>query len=248
MASTRLVYGIHAVSRLLQMDLDNLDCVYLQEDLGKSRMARISSLLEPGSVKVISCSAAELEQRTGTLKHQGVAAVTSADPVLSERQAHEYIQQLEQPLILVLDGIQDPRNFGACLRTADAAGVDLVVTSRNRTVDLTPVVSKVAAGAAEVQPVAQVGNLARFLAFMRDAGIWIVGTDEAGEQTLFDADLTGPLAIVMGAEGQGLRRLTRERCDFLVNLPMQGAVESLNISVAAGVCLYECLRQRGSRI
>jgi len=243
-AGKRLVYGIHAVSRLLQMDLENLDAVYLQEDLGKARLARISPLRESVSVKVISCSAGELVKKTGTDKHQGVAAVTAADPVMSERQAHDYIQQLQQPLILVLDGIQDPRNFGACLRTADAAGVDLVVTSRNRTVDLTPVVSKVAAGAAEVQPVAQVGNLARFLAFMRDAGIWIVGTDEESEQSLFEADLTGPLAIVMGAEGQGLRRLTRERCDFLVKLPMLGVVESLNISVAAGVCLYECRRQR----
>ena len=240
----RLVYGIQAVSRLLRMGSGQLECVYLQQDLGKARLARIMPLLESCSVNVVACSASELERKTGTSKHQGVAAVTCTAPIMTERQAKEYLKSLNQPLILVLDGIQDPRNFGACLRTADAAGVDLVVLGRNRTVQLTPVVSKVAAGAAEVQPIAQVGNLARFLASLQEAGVWVVGMDEEGEKVLFDADLTGALAIVMGAEGQGLRRLTKERCDFLVRLPMQGVVESLNISVAAGICLYECLRQR----
>ncbi len=242
----RLVYGIQAVSRLLHMGAAHLECVYLQQDLGKTRLGRIMPLLESCSVKVIGCSASDLERKTGTPKHQGVAAVTCTAPVMNERQAKEYLGNLTQPLILVLDGIEDPRNFGACLRTADAAGVDLVVLGRSRTVSITPVVSKVAVGAAEVQPIAEVGNLARFLAYLQDIGVWVVGTDEAGDKLLFDADLTGSLAIVMGAEGQGLRRLTKERCDFLVRLPMQGVVESLNISVAAGICLYECLRQRSA--
>jgi 23S rRNA (guanosine2251-2'-O)-methyltransferase len=148
-------------------------------------------------------------------------------------------------MLLVLDGIQDPRNFGACLRTADAAGVDLVVTARNRNVGFTPAVSKVASGAAEVQPAAQVGNLVRFLDTLKDQGLWIVGADETAVDTLFDIDLNRSVAIVLGSEGKGLRRLTRERCDMLMRLPMHGAVESLNVSVAAGICLYECLRQRG---
>jgi len=165
---------------------------------------------------------------------------------MNEVKAREYVQKLTEPLILVLDGIEDPRNFGACLRTAEAAGVDLVVTARNRNVGFTPAVSKVASGAAELQPVAQVGNLARFIEFLKGEGIWLVGTDEDAPGTLFEADLTGPVAVVVGSEGRGLRRLTRERCDLLVRLPMLGAVESLNVSVATGICLYECLRQRGA--
>ena len=147
-------------------------------------------------------------------------------------------------MLLVLDSIQDPRNYGACLRTADATGADLVVTARNRNVGFTPAVSKVASGAAEVQPAAEVGNLVRFLDFLKDHGIWVIGTDATAEGSVFEVDLVRPVAFVVGSEGRGLRRLTRERCDLLVRLPMFGIVESLNVSVAAGVCLYECRRQR----
>jgi 23S rRNA (guanosine2251-2'-O)-methyltransferase len=154
------------------------------------------------------------------------------------------VTSLGAPFLLVLDSIQDPRNFGALLRTADGAGVDLVVTARNRNVGVTAVVSKVASGAVEVLPVAEVGNLARFLDHVSDAGITIVGTDSAAEVGIYDADLRGPLAFVMGGEGQGMRRLTRDHCDLIVSLPMRGTVESLNVAVAAGICLYECQRQR----
>ena len=153
--------------------------------------------------------------------------------------------EIENPLILVVDSIEDPRNFGACLRTADGAGVNLVVSGRSRGVDMTPVVSKVASGAAETLPMARVANLARFLKALRDAGVWIVGTDGTADTLVYDANLTGALALVMGGEGKGMRRLTREHCDVLVRLPMQGSVSSLNVSVAAGVCLYEAVRQRG---
>ena len=167
-----------------------------------------------------------------------------ADGPLDDHAALDLLRDLTDPLILVLDGVEDPRNYGACLRTADAAGVDLVVVGRSRGVAMTPVVSKVASGAAETQTVARVANIARFLKALRDFDIWIVGADERGGTGLFEANLTGPLALVLGAEGKGLRRLTREHCDTLVSLPMRGAVESLNLSVAAGVCLYEALRQR----
>ena len=148
----------------------------------------------------------------------------------------------------MLDGVSDPHNLGACLRTADAAGATAVVAPRARAAGLTPVVRKVAAGAAETVPFAQVTNLARALRDLKEAGLWIAGTAEDGEKELFDADLTGPLALVMGSEGKGLRRLTRECCDFSVRLPMRGSVASLNVSVAAGVALYEALRQRRPKV
>ena len=150
------------------------------------------------------------------------------------------------PLLLVLDGVQDPHNLGACLRSADAVGADAVVVPRDRATGLTPVVRKVAAGAAETVPFVQVTNLARFLRALKEQGVWIVGTDGEAETLHYAADLKGPLALVLGAEGTGMRRLTREHCDVVVKLPMLGAVESLNVSVAAGVLLYEALRQRGT--
>ena len=237
----RIIYGLHAVGRLLKTDRQRVLEIYLQQGLGRKRLARLGST---GRVPVTECLADELEQLTGTNKHQGVAARIVSSTELTEAEAREMIAAREEPLILVLDGVQDPRNFGACLRTADAAGVDLVVAGRSRNVGLTPVVSKVAAGAAEVQPVALVANLARFLQFLADEGITIVGLAGEADCSIFDCELTGPLALVLGAEESGLRRLTREHCDRLVGLPMLGAVESLNVSVAAGVCLYEARRQR----
>jgi 23S rRNA (guanosine2251-2'-O)-methyltransferase len=163
---------------------------------------------------------------------------------LQEVEAKQLVEGLERALILAFDEVQDPRNFGACLRTADAAGVDLVVTARSRSVSYTPVVSKVAAGAAESQPVVEVANLVRFLEFLKDQGICVIGASSDGPGTLYDLELTGPVAVVLGAEGKGLRRLTRESCDYIVSLPMQGVADSLNVSVAAGICLYETVRQR----
>lgn len=240
---TRVVYGIHAVRNSLA--LGRVQRLYVQKDLGATRSGRLGDAIAAATVPVDLVAAAELQQLTGIEKHQGIAAVVRYAGSLDERAAREFLRALSAPLLLVLDSIQDPRNFGALLRTADAAGVDLVVTARSRNVGVTPVVSKVAAGAAEVQPLAEVSNLARFLAQLREDGVRIVGTDEAAPQSLYDADMTGSLAIVMGAEGEGMRRLTREHCDELVRLPMHGAVESLNVAVAAGVCLYECQRQRG---
>ena len=242
--SQQVVYGINAVASVLQRAPDRVMIVYIQENLGRDRTARLTRQLDSCSVEVQRCDPAHLDQLTSTSKHQGVAALVRRASPLDESDAREFVKDLRQPLLLVLDGIQDPRNFGACLRTADAAGVDLVVTARNRNVGITPVVSKVASGAAEVQPLAQVGNLARFLDVLKEQGLWVIGADEHATDTLFELDLNRPVAVVLGSEGKGLRRLTRERCDMLMRLPMHGAVESLNVSVAAGICLYECLRQR----
>ena len=240
---SRITFGVQAVRTALLRG--RVERVYLLEGLGQKRLGRLSADIARFGAPVTLCPARELERLTGSTKHQGVAAAVTGTGTLSEREAQELVRSLATPLLLVLDGIQDPRNFGAILRTADAAGVDLVVTARNRNVGMTPAVSKVASGAAEAQPVAEVGNLARFLAFMAEAGVRIVGTDDAAEATLYDQDLTGPLALVMGAEGEGMRRLTREHCEVLVSLPMRGVVGSLNVAVAAGVCLFEAGRQRG---
>jgi 23S rRNA (guanosine2251-2'-O)-methyltransferase len=240
----RIIYGINTVQQALQTQAARLLRVYLQNSLGQKRLARIADDLRRHTVSVERVSADELLLLTGTSKHQGVAAVLQSSGPMDDQQALDYLAGLDNPLVLVLDSVEDPRNYGACLRTANGAGADLVVSGRSRGVDITPVVSKVASGAAESQPVARVANLARFLTALHDLNIEVVGTDEAGPAGLFETDLAGPVAIVMGAEGKGLRRLTRERCDTLVKLPMHGTVESLNISVAAGICLYEAVRQR----
>ena len=242
--SERIIYGINTVRQALSKTAGQLIRIYLQNDLGQQRLARLADELQGRSVAVERVSADELILLTGSAKHQGVAAALEASGPLDDHTALDYLAGLSNPLILVLDGIEDPRNYGACLRTAEGAGVDLVVTGRSRGVEITPAVSKVASGAAETQPIARVANVVRFLKGLQALNIRIVGTDERGTSSLFESDLAGPVAIVMGAEGKGLRRLTREHCDALVSLPMKGSVASLNISVAAGICLYECVRQR----
>lgn len=239
----RLVCGIHAVRQLLESRPAAVERVYLQSDLGGDRRRRLADVLDR-AVRVEQVPADELMRLTGTDKHQGVAAVLTEEGPLTENAALDLLGRVGKPLVLVLDGVQDPRNFGACLRTADAAGADLVVVARHRNVDVTPVVSKVAAGAAEAQAIVQVTNLVRFIESMKELGIWAVGTDDAADASLYDVDLTTGIALVLGAEGEGLRRLTAERCDHRVSLPMRGTVSSLNVAVAAGICLYECVRQR----
>ena len=240
----RIVYGINAVATLLRRGAGGVETVYVQENLGARRMGRLADQLDASGANISRCDEAHLEKLAGTPKHQGVVALIHDSAPMNESEARRYIEELELPLLLILDSVQDPRNFGACLRTANAAGADLVVTARSRNVGITPVVSKVASGAAEAQPVVEVSNLARFLEYLHDQGVWLIGADAEAPETVFETDLARPVALVLGSEGQGLRRLTRERCDSLVRLPMSGAVDSLNVSVAAGICLYECLRQR----
>ncbi|MGH8267894.1 MAG: 23S rRNA (guanosine(2251)-2'-O)-methyltransferase RlmB, partial [Steroidobacteraceae bacterium] len=180
----------------------------------------------------------------GDVAHQGVAADVAPLPPWSEDQLLAALQSAPTPLLLALDGVQDPHNLGACIRSADACGALAVIVPRDRAAQLTPAVRKVAVGAAETTPVAAVTNLARTLKLLKEAGLWVVGADAVGAKPAFGVDLRGPIVLVLGAEGAGLRRLTRESCDFLVRLPLLGAVESLNVSVAAGMLLYEAVRQR----
>lgn len=240
----RLIYGVQPVRSVLSRSPGSVLQIYVDASLGRERRRRLPAL-DTVAAPVERVDRATLDKLCKGGAHQGLAARVEAREPLDEAAAKDLVCELSTPLLLLLDGVQDPRNFGACLRTADAAGVDLVVVGRNRNVGLTPVVSKTAAGAAEIQAVAAVANLARFMAFLGDAGVFIVGADDSAPTDLHRADLCGPLALVLGAEGEGLRRLTRERCDLLVKIPMRGAVESLNVAVATGVCLYEALRQRG---
>jgi 23S rRNA (guanosine2251-2'-O)-methyltransferase len=212
----------------------------------------VRELLELAAARGVTAArsyADALDQAVGGAAHQGVVAEVRPSAPLDENSLLDILtRDGGSPLLLVLDGVSDPHNLGACLRTADAAGATAVVAPRDRAAGLTPVVRKVAAGAAETVPFAQVTNLARALRDLKAAGLWIAGAAADGEREPFDADLGGPLALVLGSEGRGLRRLTREACDFTLRLPMRGAVASLNVSVAAGVLLYEALRQRRPKL
>lgn len=247
--SGSLVYGLHAVRAVLARrpaDVLRLSIAAARDD---ARVRDLRELAAAKGVKAAPASAESLDAETGGAAHQGVVAEVRPSAPLNENSLLDLLTaQSREALVLVLDGVSDPHNLGACLRTADAAGATAVVAPRDRAAGLTPVVRKVAAGAAETMPFAQVTNLARALRDMKAAGLWIAGTAEDGEKGLFEADLTGPLALVMGSEGKGIRRLTRECCDFTVCLPMRGSVGSLNVSVAAGIALYEVVRQRGRKV
>ncbi|HEY5558320.1 MAG TPA: 23S rRNA (guanosine(2251)-2'-O)-methyltransferase RlmB [Steroidobacteraceae bacterium] len=249
MSGGSIVYGLHAVRAVLTRRPQDVARLSIAQGRDDARMRELREFATARGVKAAAVPMATLDQITGGAAHQGVVAEVRPSVALNENGLLDLLTAAPLPaLVLVLDGVSDPHNLGACLRTADAAGALAVVAPRDRAAGLTPVVRKVAAGAAETMPFAQVTNLARALKDLKDAGLWIVGTDEAGEQELFGADLRGPLAIVMGSEGKGLRRLTREVCDFCVRLPMLGAVQSLNVSVAAGIVLFEALRQRRAAV
>jgi 23S rRNA (guanosine2251-2'-O)-methyltransferase len=243
-----IAYGIHAVRVLLDRHPQRVRRVLLAGGRDAGRLAEIRALAQRAGVQVASAGDAELDKLAAGERHQGVVAEVlprAGDP---ETQLEEALEAAgPAPLLLVLDGVQDPHNLGACLRSADAAGAAAVIVPRDRAAGLTPVVRKVAAGAAETVPLVSVVNLARTLRDLKGRGIWLVGTDDAADKTLYEADLKGPLALVMGSEGEGMRRLTRECCDQRVSIPMAGAVESLNVSVAAGVALFEAVRQRSAK-
>lgn len=247
MSKQVLIYGIHAVKAALQQDAASVTEVLLAPARNNRRLDSLRDSAAQLGVRLRQVSAAELDKlcQAGNdqqVRHQGVAAqvLATQQPATLEL----LLQSIEQPLLLVLDGVQDPHNLGACLRSADAAGVHAVIVPQDRAVGLTPVVHKVACGAAETMPFYQVTNLARSLRMLQQQGLWLVGADETGISSLFSTDLKGPLALVMGSEGKGLRRLTRELCDVVVSIPMAGKVSSLNVSVATGVCLFEVVRQR----
>lgn len=241
------IAGIQPVIAALKARPQGIVCLHVAEGTQNRRLRDIEMLAADLGVRVNSVSRDDLDAWAGMDRHQDVVAEVQAGVPLTESDLDALLDALEgDPLLLVLDGVQDPHNLGACLRTAEGAGVHAVIIPRDRAVGLTPVVRKTAAGAAERLPLVTVTNLARTLRTLKDRGIWLCGTTDAADQPLYRQDLTGPLALVMGSEGQGIRRLTAELCDFLVAIPMAGAVESLNVSVATGVALYEAVRQRSA--
>ena len=245
MSDSQIIAGLHSVRTALK-HAGAVTELWVEARRHDRRIREIQQLAREAKLRINQVSREELDALAPGANHQGVVARTQAPAALDEAALKTLIQGLdEQPLLLVLDGVQDPHNLGACLRSADAAGVHAVIAPKDRSVGLGPTVCKVASGAAENVPFVQVTNLARTLRWLRDeAGVWLVGTSGEAEDNLFDADLKGPLALIMGGEEKGLRRLTREACDLLVKLPMAGTVESLNVSVAAGIALFEAVRQR----
>ncbi len=245
---TEKVYGMHAVRALLTRHAERVTGVTIAEGR-EPRVAEIQLLAQKAGKSIKRAPPAAFKQLFGDAVHQGVYVdVQPLEPWREEELVAGITAAMEagnaKPFVLVLDGVQDPHNLGACLRTADACGALAVVIPKDRAVQMTATVRKVAAGAAETTPLAVVTNLARSLRLLKDAGLWIVGADAEAPKLAHETDLAGPIALVMGAEGAGLRQLTRETCDFLVRLPQQGSVESLNVSVATGMLLYEALRQR----
>jgi 23S rRNA (guanosine2251-2'-O)-methyltransferase len=241
-----VIFGLHAVTTALEKRSEDIARLLVQKGRQDKRLQALLDLAAERGVSIATLPREELDALVSG-RHQGVIAEVHANevPRYSEKQIPEILAGLASPaLILVLDGVTDPHNLGACLRSADAAGVGLVIAPKDKAVGVTSVARKVACGAAETVPFVQVTNLARTLKQLQEAGIWLVGLAGEAEQLLYEIDLTGPVGIVMGAEGSGLRRLTREHCDYLAKLPMAGAVSSLNVSVATGVTLFEAVRQR----
>lgn len=248
MSEEAIVFGLHAVRTLLQQHPQRASLLLLQKGREDARATELMQLAQAAGIRVEWRDAAELNKLSGGDRHQGACVNVRPAAALGEGALDELLDGLTAPpLLLVLDGVQDPHNLGACLRTADAAGANAVIVPRDRAAGLSPTVRKVASGAAESVPLIQVVNLSRTLRWLKEREIWIVGTDDQAPKSIYQSDLSGPLALVLGAEGPGLRRLTKENCDALVGIPMQGVVESLNVSVAAGVVLFEATRQRGGK-
>jgi 23S rRNA (guanosine2251-2'-O)-methyltransferase len=244
--SAETVYGLHAVRVMLERHPERVVCVRLSERRDDPRVRRIEELARQHARPVQRIDAHALKQMLGDVAHQGVVAEIAPMPAWTEDTLLSALSAQPSPLLLALDGVQDPHNLGACLRTADACGALAVIVPKDRAAQLTPTVRKVAAGAAETTPVVAVTNLVRTLKLLKDAGLWIVGADAEGPKKAHEVDLKDGIVLVLGAEGAGLRQLTRQTCDWVVRLPGLGAVESLNVSVAAGMLLYEVVRQRGS--
>ena len=242
----RILAGFHAIGARLRNDPSSFEVLYFDASRQDARMRQMLSRAQAAAVRSVAVDASRLQGLSPEAPHQGLVAQVWERP---DRGGLDELLDSVTPktLLLLLDGVTDPRNLGACLRTAAAAAVDAVIVPRDRSAPLTAVANKAAAGAAEAVPLIAVTNLARAMKQIQEAGIWITGAQTQAPESLYDVDLTGARAWVLGAEGSGLRRLTREHCDTLVHIPMAGHVESLNVSVAAGVCLFETLRQRGQK-
>ncbi len=245
MPNDDLIFGLHAVAAALRNDSVRLLAVWVLQGRHDARVHEVLALAQQRAVAVHHAPRHTLDEMAPGARHQGVLARCMGLPSYHEGDLDALLEGVQGvPLLLVLDGVQDPHNLGACLRSADAAGAHAVIIPKDRSSPLNATARKVASGAAESVPVVQVTNLARTLRDLKDRNIWLVGAAGETDKSIFETDLKGPLALVMGAEGQGLRRLTKEHCDFLAFIPMAGVVESLNVSVATGICLFEAVRQR----
>ncbi len=243
--TTDVMVGFHAVQSLLKTAPNRAKSLMVVDNRNDQRLQKTIQLAERANIPVTIVSATELDKYADNVRHQGVALLACKTKMYDEAWMLNYLSSLDHaPLVLVLDGVTDPHNLGACLRSADGAGVDAVIVPRDKSCGLTPVVRKVASGAAETVPFVLVTNLSRTLDKLKDAGLWIVGAAGESEQTISELNLVGPTAVVLGSEDRGLRHLTRERCDFLARIPMRGSVQSLNVSVATGIVLFEAVRQR----
>ncbi len=240
---SKLIFGFHAVTARIRHEASSVEEIYVDAGRHDRRMGELLRAAKAANVRIIQADDKRLDAMVGTRRHQGVVA--SAGELSLARNLDELLDAIEgPPLLLLLDGVTDPHNLGACLRVADGAGAHAVIAPKDRAVGLNATAAKVASGAADTVSYITVTNLARTMRELQERDIWLTGTAEDAESSLYDVDFKGGSAIVMGSEGEGLRRLTRENCDRLVYLPMMGSVESLNVSVASGVCLYEARRQR----
>jgi 23S rRNA (guanosine2251-2'-O)-methyltransferase len=240
-----LLIGIHSVDSALSRVPGQLRSITIAQECRNPRVLELGDRARAAGIEVVTEARGVIDRRCDDQRHQDVIADFEATNVGTEKDLERLLDSVDgAPLVLILDGVQDPHNFGACLRTAEAAGVDLVILPKDRSASLTPASRRAASGAAEVLPILFVTNLARVLRQLKERGIWLAGTADSSGQDIYQADLAGPLGLVMGSEGKGMRRLTAELCDFHLRIPMQGSVSSLNVSVATGVCLYEVLRQR----
>ena len=244
MSSPKVLFGFHAVGVRLKTTPRSIIEIYYEPTRRDARMRQFLERANEAGVRLIEADGMRLAKLAGSHGHQGVAA--RVEILAQTSSLDDLLDGIEgPPLLLVLDGVTDPHNLGACLRVADGAGAHAVIAPKDHAVGVNATVAKVASGAAETVPYFMVTNLARTLDELKDRSIWCIGTSDGSSKTIYQADLKTPVALVMGAEGEGMRQLTRKTCDELVGIPMRGAVESLNVSVASGVCLYEALRQRG---
>lgn len=239
------IYGLHSVQALLKSAPQRVLEVFMVQGRNDQRLSKILSSAQSNEISCKIVDRKKLDEMVADENHQGVVAICTPGETHDEKFLFDLIDSLNEPaFLLILDGITDPHNLGACMRTAEAAGVHAVIMPKDKSAGLTPVARKVACGAAEVLPLVPVTNLARTLKKLQEKGIWLFGAAGEAETSVYQANLSGPIGILMGAEGDGLRRLTQETCDHLMNIPMAGTVSSLNVSVATGVCLFEAVRQR----
>lgn len=241
---SEIVFGIHAVQALLDNDPQRFQEVFILKGRDDRRLQPLIKALEAQGIVIQVANRQWLDSKVEGAAHQGIVAHVKPGRQYQENDLPDFLASLDQPFLLILDGVTDPHNLGACLRSADAAGVHAVIMPKDRSAQLNAVAKKVASGAAENVPLIRVTNLARTMRVLQEAQVWIVGTAGEADHDLYQSKMTGPMALVMGAEGEGMRRLTREHCDELISIPMAGSVSSLNVSVATGVCLFEAVRQR----